>query len=141
MRITERTNSQWVNDLQQNGSTRLQAICDLRDFLERGLYHYLSNTQDDLAYRPGEELRHIAQEFATESLFKVLDNLALFRSTSQFTTWAAKFAARAATTGLSCVRPTQLEPEPLNPVTDYVLLEMSKAVRAEHNELAKRIAD
>ena len=107
MRITERTNHQWVNDLQWNGSTRLQAVHDLREFLEQGLYHYLSRTRSDLVDRSGSDLRQTSADYARESLLKVLDNLALFRGTSQFTTWAAKFAARVAAADLTCATKTR----------------------------------
>ncbi len=100
--MTERTNYQRVNDLGHDGSTRLEAVRDLRDLLERGLYHWLNHVRNDLSDRSVAELRQIAQDYAREALFKILDNLALLQDASQFTTWAAKFAARVATADLKC---------------------------------------
>jgi len=94
--MTNRTNCQWMDDLQPDSPIRLQAVSDLRERLEHGLYHYLSRERDDLADRSTAELRQIAQEHAEESLRRVLDSLELFHCTSEFTTWASKVAARAA---------------------------------------------
>jgi len=117
--MTERSNYQWVHDLNQNGSMRLQAIRDLGEFLERGLYHYLTHRRNDLADHSGDELRQIAQKYAGESLNRVLESLAAFEGTSQFTTWAGKFAARVATTRLK----------------------YTNTVQTEGNEMARRTAD
>ena len=111
--MIDRTNHQWMADLHEDSPMRIQAADDLHEFLERGLYHYLSHTRNDLADSSAVELRHMAQEHAEESLYQVLDSLPLFRDTSQFTTWAAKFAARVATADLKCARSMHLEPEQL----------------------------
>ena len=117
-----------MSDLQPDSPIRQQAIDDLRGRLEHGLYHYLSDNRNDLAHRSVAELRQIAQEYAKESLHKVLDSIALFRGTSQFITWAARFAARLATADVTCDRCTQLAPEPPNSEIDAVPLKMSDAL-------------
>ena len=100
MSAIERSNHQWVNDLQHDNPTRMQTIADLLEHLERGIYHYLSHERSDTAERPGEERRQIALSFAEASLAEVLNNLVLFRGTSRVITWAAKLAARVSTDGL-----------------------------------------
>jgi len=96
MDTKERTNDQWIADLQQDSPARLQAIDDLRQRLERGLHYYLSHKRSDLVDCSGYELRQIAHSLVQNSLLDILDNLASFRCQSQFTTWTAKFAARVA---------------------------------------------
>ncbi len=102
--MTERTNEQWVADLHQDGTVRAQALEDLRARLERGLYYYLNHERSDLTERPADELQQMAQDFTQEALLKVLDNLGSFRGESQFTTWAAKIAARVAISELRRAR-------------------------------------
>ena len=129
MNRTERTNYQWVHDLKQNGSTRIEAIGDLREFLERGLYHYLTYTRNDLADRSAAERHQIAHEYARESLLKVLDNLAVFPNVSQFKTWAAKFAARVVTTNLRCTDSVPLAHRQMNAVGSYGPPEIQSILR------------
>jgi RNA polymerase sigma factor (sigma-70 family) len=94
--MIERTNEQWVTDLAPDSSERTQSLEDLRARLERGLMYYLSHERSDLSNRSSDELQQLAQDFAQDALLKVLDNLGSFRGESQFTTWAAKIAARVA---------------------------------------------
>jgi len=94
--MNERTPEQWIAELKQDNPTRTQALEDLRARLERGLVYYLSHERSDLAGRSSDEIRQMAQDFAQDALLKVLANLESFRGESQFTTWAAKIAARVA---------------------------------------------
>ncbi|HEC23934.1 MAG TPA: RNA polymerase sigma factor [Chloroflexi bacterium] len=94
--MTERSNEEWLADLQADGPQRAEALEALRTRLERGLYYYLSQDRSDLKNYPPEDLRHMAQDFAQDALLKILDNLHTFRGESLFTTWAAKIAARVA---------------------------------------------
>ena len=94
-----------MNDLCPSNPIRLQAIADLSERLERGIYHYLSHERSDVVGRSGDNLRQIAKNFTAASLLRILDNLALFKGTSGFTTWAAKHAARVSTTGLERIDP------------------------------------
>ena len=141
MQTTDRTNTQWLTDLQQGSSTRLHAISDLYAHLENGLYHYLSNARHDFADRPGTEIRFKAQNLAKDSLFKVLDNLNSFRGKSRFTTWAAKFAARAAASDSTCARTAQLQAETVRPMGHHVSFGQGVNLPVEHDELTWRIAD
>jgi len=102
--MTERTHEQWLTDLKQEGPGRAQALEDLRARLERGLVYYLSRERSDLADRSADEIQQMAQDFAQDSLLKVLNNLNSFRGESQFTTWAAKIAARVAISELRRAR-------------------------------------
>lgn len=102
--MIERTNDQWVADLQQTGDVRQQALEDLRQRLVRGLLFYLSHDRSDLAGRAIEELQQMVDDFVQEALLKILDNLPSFRGESQFTTWASKIATRIAISELRRAR-------------------------------------
>lgn len=102
--MTERTNEQWLADLTSKGAARAEALKDLRARLERGLMFYLTHDRSDLADRPAEEIREMAEDFAQDALLKVLDNLDTFRGESQFITWASKIAARVAISELRRAR-------------------------------------
>ena len=102
--MVERTNEQWIADLQPESPERPAAIEDLRARLERGLFYYLSHERSDLTEYSGDGLRQMAQDFSQDALIKALDNLGSFRGESQFTTWAAKIAARVAISELRRAR-------------------------------------
>lgn len=102
--MTDRTNDQWLADLRGEAGVRGEALSDLRDRLERGLYYYLSTDRSDLSGRSSEELQQMAQDFSQEALLKVLDNLDSFRGESMFVTWASKIAARVAISELRRAR-------------------------------------
>jgi RNA polymerase sigma-70 factor (ECF subfamily) len=102
--MVERTNEQWIADLQADIPGSPEALEDLRVRLERGLLYYLSHERSDLTDYAADDLRQMAQDFAQDALLKVLDNLASFRGESQFTTWAAKIAARVAISELRRAR-------------------------------------
>ncbi len=89
--MRERTNEEWLRDLQ--GSGRDRALADLREFLVEGLGYALSeHHRENMAV-------HI-EDFVQEALIKVLDNLDTFRGESKLTTWAQKIAVRVAYTEL-----------------------------------------
>jgi RNA polymerase sigma-70 factor (ECF subfamily) len=102
--MPERTNEQWLADLRSEGSTRAEALSDLRERLERGLFYYLSHDRSDLSDRSSEEIQQMAQDFAQDALLKVIDNLDTFRGESMFVTWASKIAARVAISELRRAR-------------------------------------
>lgn len=85
-----RTNQQWTSALR--GPRREEAIADLRVLLVRGL-------RGALRRQSGVSDAAI-EDFAQESLMKILDNLDSFRGESRFTTWAQKIAVRVAFTEL-----------------------------------------
>jgi RNA polymerase sigma-70 factor, ECF subfamily len=102
--MVERSNEQWIADLQPGSPNRPEAIEDLRARLDRGLLYYLSHERSDLTDYSSDDLRQMSQDFAQDALIKTLDNLASFRGESQFTTWAAKIAARVAISELRRAR-------------------------------------
>jgi RNA polymerase sigma-70 factor (ECF subfamily) len=87
----ERTNTEWVADLQ--GPDANEAIADLRVILLRGLQAALYN-------RIRQDMGGIVEDFVQDALLKILDNLHTFRGESRFTTWAQKIAIHVAYTEL-----------------------------------------
>ncbi|NDJ51795.1 MAG: RNA polymerase sigma factor [Chloroflexi bacterium] len=103
-RTVERTNDDWLADLQGDELQRADAVEDLRQRLERGVYFYLSRERSDLSDRGEEALTQMAQDFVQDALLKILDNLDTFRGESRFTTWASKIATRVAISELRRMR-------------------------------------
>lgn len=102
--MTDRSNDEWLTDLQAEGTTRTAALEDLREHLRRGLFYYLRRERSDLSDRTNEEIQQMAEDFVQDALLKVLDNIETFRGESRFTTWASKIAVRVAISELRRVR-------------------------------------
>ncbi len=94
--MSERTNEQWVADLQGDDSVRTAALEDLRAKLLQGLNYALR----DYLSPADPSFSALAEEAVQDALLKVLDNLATFRGQSRFTTWAHKIAIHVAVTEL-----------------------------------------
>jgi RNA polymerase sigma-70 factor (ECF subfamily) len=110
--MNQRTNSEWLSDLQ--GADKESAIADLREILVRGL----SFTLIKRIRNPDVDL--LVEDFVQEALIKILDNLDTFRGESKFTTWAQKIAVRVAYTELRRARWKDISIEDLLPEGDYV---------------------
>src|SRR3712207_433378 len=83
--VKERNNDQWLTDLR--GAKKDEALGDLRILLVRGLRTALHG---QTGIEPSVE------DFAQESLIKILDSLDSFRGESRFTVWAQKICVRTA---------------------------------------------
>ena len=94
--VAVRTNEQWLSDLRSDGPERDAALADLRQVLITGLRIGLSSWADTL----GSDFDALAEDFAQETLLKILAHLDSFEGRSQFTTWAHKIAIRVALTEL-----------------------------------------
>lgn len=106
--MTERTNDEWIADLAadptRGDARRAEALNDLRQRLERGVFYYLRNDRSDLSDYTLDVLEQMAQDFTQDALLKILDNLDSFRGESQFITWATKIAMRVAISELRRAR-------------------------------------
>jgi RNA polymerase sigma-70 factor, ECF subfamily len=102
--MTDRTNEQWVADLTSQGEAQTAAIEDLRARLQRSIYFYLSHERSDLTDRSAQELTQMANDLAQDATLRVIENIASFRGSSRFTTWAAKIAVRLAISDLRRAR-------------------------------------
>lgn len=88
----QRKNEDWLAQLQGEGQIRDRAILDLRDYLLRVILVYLERQRADLSGLDHEELRQLADDWAQQSLLKVLAQLGGFRGQSKLTTWAYRVA-------------------------------------------------
>lgn len=102
--MADRTNEEWLTDLQTDGPRKTQAIEELSERLQKGLYYYLRHERSDLSDRTSEDLQQMAADFSQDSLLKILDKIHTFRSESLFTTWASKIAVRVAISELRRAR-------------------------------------
>ena len=94
--IAERSNRQWMADLQAQGPARDAAIADLGRILVAGLRRGLLRQ----IRASGRECESQAEDFAQDALLKILEQIDTFRDESRFTTWAHKIAVRVALTEL-----------------------------------------
>ncbi|MCH8339136.1 MAG: sigma-70 family RNA polymerase sigma factor [Chloroflexi bacterium] len=94
--MTERSNEQWVDDLDAPGEAQEIALGDLRAIVLRGLAYALSKwlTPSD------PEFESLSEEVAQDTLLRVLESLHTFEGRSKFTTWVHKIAVRIALTEL-----------------------------------------
>jgi RNA polymerase sigma-70 factor, ECF subfamily len=94
--MPNRTNEQWIADLQSGGEQRESALTDLRQVILGGLSYALSKwlSPNDPRFNA------LAEEVAQDTLLRIVDRLETFEGRSQFTTWAHKIAVRIALTEL-----------------------------------------
>ncbi len=86
--MTTRSNADWLAALRNRGPAQEEALAELREYLLRAVYVYLSRHRSDLAYFDTAELQQLSEDWAQEALIQILDKLDSFRGDSRFTTWA-----------------------------------------------------
>jgi RNA polymerase sigma-70 factor, ECF subfamily len=101
---TERTNDEWLTDLQATGPAQAQALEDLRQRVRRSIFYYLSRERSDLRGRSYQELERMADDLAQDATLRVMDNLSKFRGEAKFTTWINRIAVRLAISDLRRAR-------------------------------------
>ena len=103
--MTDRSNEQWLAELRhEEDAAQTEALQELRQRLQRGIYFYLSQDRSDLRGLAAIELQQMAQDLAQDATLRVMDNLDNFRGESRFTTWANKIAIRLAISDLRRAR-------------------------------------
>lgn len=90
-----RHNVDWLADL-GNDETQAEALADLREYLLRAVFVYLSRHRADLTDLDWRELEHLAEDSVQEALLQILAHLDTFRGESKFTTWAYRFVINVA---------------------------------------------
>lgn len=111
----ERTNEQWIEELSQSESPiQAAAIDDLRAYIRRGIFYYLSRERSDLTALSAEEIAQMAEDFSQDATLRILDNLQSFRGDSRFTTWAMKIGTRTAISELRRARYKDFSLDELN---------------------------
>ena len=101
---SERSNEAWLQALTGAPAEQDAAITALHARLQRGLYWYLARERSDLAGRSPAELEQMAEDYAQDSVMRVLQRLDSFRGESRFTTWATRIALRIAISDLRRAR-------------------------------------
>ncbi len=90
--MSNRTNEQWITDLEKEGPTREAALEDLRVVVANGLPYALSRW-----ISPSDpQFEALVEEVTQETLLRAVDRLHTFEGRSQFTTWVHKIAIRIA---------------------------------------------
>jgi RNA polymerase sigma-70 factor (ECF subfamily) len=94
--MAQRTNAEWLNDLQQPGDVQAGALADLREYLLRAAFVYLRDGRSELNHLSSDDLMEMAEDFAQNALLTLRDNLHKFRGDAKFTTWAYRFVINEA---------------------------------------------
>ena len=94
--MTQRSNEQWLTDLQATGAAHDTAVSDLLVILVSGLRRGLLARVNTSA----PEFETQAEDFAQEAILKILAKMHTFAGRSKFTTWAHKVAVSVALTEL-----------------------------------------
>jgi RNA polymerase sigma-70 factor (ECF subfamily) len=82
---------QWLEELQQTGAAREEAVARLHALLLRAARFEVARRRPTLPHLRGGDLDDIAIEAADDATMSVLEHLDDFRGLSRFTTWAYKF--------------------------------------------------
>lgn len=85
-----RSNAEWLAALGDE-ETQAEALADLREYLLRAVFVYLSRHRADLTDLDWRELEHLAEDSTQEALLQILAKLDTFRGESKFTTWVYRF--------------------------------------------------
>ncbi len=94
--MAQRTNAEWLNDLQQPGDVQASALADLREYLLRAAFVYLRDGRSELNHLASDDLMEMAEDFAQNALLTLQANLRKFRGDAKFTTWAYRFVINEA---------------------------------------------
>lgn len=94
--MTQRTNAEWLDDLQQSGEVQMAALSDLREYLLRAAFVYLRDGRSELSHLSSDDLLEMAEDFAQNALLNLQANLHKFRGDAKFTTWAYRFVINEA---------------------------------------------
>jgi len=93
-----RTNAEWLSDLNQKGVGQDKALEDLRAILLRAAQKTLNRYLGDLQTHYPDTADRLSEDCAQEALISILAHLQDFQGDSKFSTWAYKFAVNIALT-------------------------------------------
>ncbi|MCB0122371.1 MAG: sigma-70 family RNA polymerase sigma factor [Caldilineaceae bacterium] len=101
--MNNRTDQQWIQELDGEGSVRDEALTDLYDLLYRRLCAYLhirSRTFPALAELHSDEIEELAADFAQDSLLRIWERREQYKGAGPFLHWAFIVALRLASAAL-----------------------------------------
>jgi RNA polymerase sigma-70 factor (ECF subfamily) len=122
--MTRRDNETWLHEL-RNPEKQAVALEDLRRYLQKSIYYYLSQERSDMRDRATGELMGMAEDLAQDATLRVMANLEHFRGESRFTTWANKIAIRLAISDLRRARYRDFSLDSLTSGGDFLPAETS----------------
>jgi RNA polymerase sigma-70 factor (ECF subfamily) len=93
---SQRTNTDWLSDLNASGERQAEALEELRRLLLRAARTTFHRFLGEAQSQPENKINSLAEDCAQEALVAVLAHLPDFRGDSRFTTWAYKFAVNLA---------------------------------------------
>ena len=137
----QRTNEEWLHDLNASGETQDVAITDLRDLLLRATLYFFNGNQGDFAGMDRNQILQCAEDCAQEALIAVMNRLADFRGDSKFTTWVYKFAINKA---LITARRQRWKGKSLEQLTSFdskTLAEWSSAGLPDRSAIQSEVSD
>lgn len=94
--MKKRSNEEWLRALRGGGVLQQEALQDLRDYLLRAVFVYLSRHRSDLSHFHHDELRQLAEDWTQDAVLAIVDKLDTFRGQSKFTTWTYRFVINLA---------------------------------------------
>lgn len=135
--MRKRSNEEWLRALRGGGAVQHEALQDLRDYLLRAVFVYLSRHRSDLSHFHYDELRQLAEDWTQEALLAIMDKLGTFRGQSKFTTWAYRFVINLAAGELRRRRWSALSLDALHDEEEELsLLSIIEDTRAQDPERA-----
>lgn len=94
--MRQRDNAEWLTALQEGGRSQESALAELRQGLLAAIRAYLNRNHLIQGSLHFEEIQHLAEDCAQESILIIQSKLEGFRGESQFMTWAYSIAIRVA---------------------------------------------
>ncbi len=123
--MKERSNEEWLEDLQGNGMHQREALAELRDYLLRACLVYLRRHRSDLTHFTYGDIRQLAEDITQDAIVSIQNNLDSFRYESKFTTWAYRFVINRAISELRRVHYRTRSLEQLPPQDEGELISLS----------------
>lgn len=114
----QRTNQEWLRDLESSGENQSAAIEELNTVLLKAARYTFQRQLGNQAQFSELEIQQLAEDCAQEALVTLLSHLPEFRGDSKFLTWAYKFPVNI---GLTMARREQWKGMSLDDLDDAPL--------------------
>lgn len=138
--MTQRTNAEWLDDLQCGGERQSQALADLRARILDSLPHALRGKVPP----DSPDFRTLADKVAQKTLVYVHDHLSDYSGHSAVITWVLKFAVRQALLELRLQQWQAVAPEralPDVPPGMYDKLAQDKHLHRFHQMMSEELTE
>jgi RNA polymerase sigma-70 factor (ECF subfamily) len=98
--LLNRTNEEWLSELNTDGVKQAEAIADLWDLLKHGCRYTVNRHSSELDRFELQQIEQFVEDCAQDALMSILKHISEFRGDSKFTTWAYKFAINITLTAM-----------------------------------------